>query len=210
MGGIGSHQHGVMSTYYLKTAKNPISKPTQYPKVQKSQLWHTRRTPSTHFFYENLYTSYWDIDEWIWVLTFVVWTIWKNDIFSTGPPSGVEGLSRPVLLAAVLIEPKTLVGVVGRERSVNSLAPLAKLVGMALLGGPLLGPSPMLTLPLSGYVATCHFGGCSNLGLIGSGFLVCSFHASERCDKMILEWVPSFCVRDIPELCNCNNQKDVT
>jgi len=86
-----------------------------------------------------------------------------------GLPCGVKGLSRPVLLAAVLVEPMTLVGVVGRERSVNSLAPLAKLVGTSLLGGPLLGPSPMRTLPLPGYLLTCHFGGCCNLGLIGSG-----------------------------------------
>ena len=38
MGRIGCHQHGVMSTYYLKTAKDPTTKPTQYPKAQKSQL----------------------------------------------------------------------------------------------------------------------------------------------------------------------------
>ena len=105
-----------------------------------------------------------------------------------GSLSGVEGFSQPVLLAAVLIEPSTLVDVVGRERSVNSVAPFAKLVGTALLGVPFLGPSPMLTLPIFGYVATCHFGGCSNLGLSGSGFLVCSLHAIGRCDKkMILE-----------------------
>ena len=42
---------------------------------------------------------------------------------------GIEGLSQPVLLAAVLVEPKTLSGVVSRERSVNSPAPFAKLVG---------------------------------------------------------------------------------
>jgi hypothetical protein len=74
-----------------------------------------------------------------------------------------KGLSQPVLLAAVLVEPMTLRGVVSHECPVISLAPLAKLVGTALLGGPLLGPSPMLTLSLFGYVATCHFGGCSNL-----------------------------------------------
>ena len=67
---------------------------------------------------------------------------------------GIEGLSRPVLLAAVLVEPTTLSGVVGRERPVYSLAPLAKLVGTALLGVPFVGPSPMrtLTLPLPGYI----------------------------------------------------------
>jgi hypothetical protein len=99
---------------------------------------------------------------------------------------GVEELSQPVLSAAVLIGPSTLVGVMGREWFVNSLAPLAKLVGTALLGVPFLGPSPMLTLPISGYVATCHFGGCSKLGLSGSGFLVYSLHAIWRCDKKII------------------------
>ena len=104
-----------------------------------------------------------------------------------GSLSGVEGFSQPVLLAAVLIEPSTLLDVVGPERLVISLAPFAKLVGTALLGVPFLGPSPMLTLPIFGYVATCHFGGCCNLGRSGSGFLVCSLHAIGRCDEMILE-----------------------
>ena len=63
---------------------------------------------------------------------------------------GIEGLSQPVLLAAVLVEPTTLRGVVGRERSVNSLAPFAILVGTALLGGPLLGPLPLLRFPFLG------------------------------------------------------------
>jgi hypothetical protein len=31
------------------------------------------------------------------------------------------------------------------------------------------------------------FRGCCGLGHFGSGFLVCSLHASGRCDKMILE-----------------------
>ncbi len=75
---------------------------------------------------------------------------------------------------------------VGSERSINSLAPLATLVGTALLGVPFLGLSPMLMLPIPGYVAICHFGGCSKLGLIGSGFLVCSLHASGRCDKKMI------------------------
>ncbi len=85
---------------------------------------------------------------------------------------GVEGLSRPVLLAAVLIEPATLYGVVGREWSVNSLASFAKLVGTALLGGPLLRPSPMRTLSLPGCVLTCQYDGCSDLGLIDSGCFI--------------------------------------
>ena len=52
--------------------------------------------------------------------------------FLPGLLRGIEGLSRPVLLAAVLVEPTTLRGVVGRERPVNSLAPFAKLVGTAI------------------------------------------------------------------------------
>ena len=92
--------------------------------------------------------------------------------FLPGLLRGIEGLSRPVLLAAVLVEPTTLYGVVSRERPVYSLAPLAKLVGTALLGVPFVGPSPMRTLPLPGYVVTCRFGGCSYLGLIGSGCFI--------------------------------------
>ncbi len=64
----------------------------------------------------------------------------------------IEGLSQPVLFAAVVIKPTTLRGVMGRERSVNSLAPFAIFVGTALLGGPLVGPSPMCSLSLPGYL----------------------------------------------------------
>ena len=78
--------------------------------------------------------------------------------FVPGFLCGVEGFRQPVLLAAVLVEPTTLRGVVSRERPVNSLAPFAKLVGTALLGGPLLGPSPMGSLSPPGYLLTCHFG----------------------------------------------------
>ena len=62
---------------------------------------------------------------------------------------GIEGLSQPVLLAAVHIEPTTLHGVVSREWSVNSLAMLAILVGTALLGGSSIGIS--LTRALLGH-----------------------------------------------------------
>jgi hypothetical protein len=66
----------------------------------------------------------------------------------------------------------TLVGVVSRERSVNTLAPFAILDGTALLGGPIIRPSPLHALSLPGYVLTSPFEGCSDLGLIGSGCFV--------------------------------------
>ncbi len=84
---------------------------------------------------------------------------------------GIEGLSKPVLLAAVLVEPATLRGIVGRVRPVNSLAPFAIFVGTALLGGPLLGPSPIGSLSLLGYLLiSLH--GCSHLRLVGSGCFI--------------------------------------
>ncbi len=79
--------------------------------------------------------------------------------FLPGLLCGIKGLSRPVLLAAVLVEPTTLRGVVGRERPVNSLAPFAKLVGTALLWSPLVGPSSIRLLPLPGYVINSPFEG---------------------------------------------------
>ena len=82
--------------------------------------------------------------------------------FLPGLLCGVEGFTYRNLLTAVLIEPTTLVGVVSRERPVNSLAPFAILDGTALLGGSLAGPSPMLTLPLSGYMINS-LRGCSYL-----------------------------------------------
>jgi len=49
----------------------------------------------------------------------------------------------------------------------------------SLIGTPL-----MCTLLGS---APSRFGGCRSSGLVDSGVLVCSLHASGRCDKMILE-----------------------
>ena len=40
-----------------------------------------------NFFWRNFIDIILRYDEWIWVLSSVIWTIWKNDIFSTGPPS---------------------------------------------------------------------------------------------------------------------------
>ena len=62
----------------------------------------------------------------------------------------VEGFRQPVLLAAILIEPTTLRGVVGHERFANSLAPFAKLVGTSLLGVPFSGPPPCVRFPFLG------------------------------------------------------------
>ena len=91
--------------------------------------------------------------------------------FLPGLLRGIEGLSKPILLAAVLVEPTTLCGVVSRVRPVNSLAPFAILVGTALLGGPLLGPSPIASLSLPGYLLTS-LRGCRYLCLVGSGCFV--------------------------------------
>ena len=91
--------------------------------------------------------------------------------FLPGLLCGIEGLSQPVFLAAVLVEPTTLRGVVGRVRSVNSLAPFAIFVGTALLGGSLIGPSPIASLSLSGY-SLISLRGYSYLRLVGSGCFV--------------------------------------
>ena len=92
-------------------------------------------------------------------------------LLSSGLLCGVNRLIRPVLLAAVLDEPTALVGVVGRERPIHSLAPFAILGDTALLMGvPFIGPSPVRILP--GYLLIRQFGGCSNLVLVGSGCFV--------------------------------------
>ena len=85
--------------------------------------------------------------------------------FLPGLLRGIEGLSQPVLLAAVHIEPTTLRGVVSRERSVNSPAPFAVFVGTALLGGPSIGPSPST---LSWY-SLISLRGCGYLRHVGLG-----------------------------------------
>ena len=90
--------------------------------------------------------------------------------FLPGLLRGIEGLSQPVLLAAVLVEPTTLRGVVSRERSVNSLAPFSIFVGTALLRGSPFGPSPS-TLSLPGY-SLISLRGCSYLRLVGSGCFI--------------------------------------
>jgi len=79
---------------------------------------------------------------------------------------GVEGLSQPVLLAAVLVEPATPCGVVGYERSVSILAPFAKLVSTALLGGPLFGPSPMCLLSPLGTCSPANLAVAATLAML--------------------------------------------
>ena len=66
--------------------------------------------------------------------------------FLPGLLCGIERLSKSVLRTAVLVEPTTLRGVVGRERPVNSLAPFAKLVGTFS------GPPPCARFP---FLGTC-------------------------------------------------------
>jgi hypothetical protein len=86
--------------------------------------------------------------------------------FLPGLLCGVKGLSQPVLLAAVLVEPTTLRGVVGRERFANSLAPFAKLVGTVLLGGPLFRPSPCVRFPFLGTCSPANLAVAATLALL--------------------------------------------
>ena len=74
--------------------------------------------------------------------------------FLPGLLCGVEGFTYRNLLTAVLVEPTTLVGVVSRERPVNSLAPFAILDGTVrpFLGVPLSGPPPFTHFP---FLGTC-------------------------------------------------------
>ncbi len=60
---------------------------TTIPKHKKSTLTTPIDPLPLIFVDKTLWTSYWDIDEWIWVLTLVICSIWKNDIFSTGTPN---------------------------------------------------------------------------------------------------------------------------
>ena len=82
---------------------------------------------------------------------------------------GIEGLNQPILGAAVLLEPATLCGIMGCKWSLRRLAPLAILDRMTILGGSSIGTSTMRTL--LGHALSC-FRGCSNLGLVGPGFLI--------------------------------------
>jgi hypothetical protein len=111
--------------------------------------------------------------------------------FVPGFLCGVEGFRQPVLLAAILVEPTTLRGVVGYEQFAHSFATFAKLVGTSLLGGPLLGPSPMCSLSLPGYLLTCQFGSRCNLGHVGSGCFLFVYSTQvggvTRRDKMVLK-----------------------
>jgi hypothetical protein len=83
---------------------------------------------------------------------------------------GVEGLNQPVLGAAILLEPTTLLGIMGREWSVSCLAPLAIFSSTAFLGGSSIEASSICPFP--GHMELSR--GCSCLGLAGLGFLVVS------------------------------------
>jgi hypothetical protein len=53
-------------------------------------LWHHFHSTSHGSGRKNaktLSTSYWGIYEWIWVLTLAIWSMWKIDEISTGPPN---------------------------------------------------------------------------------------------------------------------------
>jgi hypothetical protein len=72
--------------------------------------------------------------------------------FLPGLPCGVKGLSWPVLLAAVLVEPTTIRGVVGRERPSTALHHLQNLSVRPFLGVPFSGPPPCARFP---FLGTC-------------------------------------------------------
>jgi len=101
-----------------------------------------------------------------------------------GLPCRIEVLSRLVHCATVVRYSATHSGLVGCEGSVWRIAPLQLLTARSSLGAPL--PELLLCAPFLG-VHPAAFGGYRSSGLVGSGFLVCSLHASGRCDKMILD-----------------------
>ena len=82
---------------------------------------------------------------------------------------GIKGLMRLACLFAVLVEPTTLASVMGLEGPTRRLTPHAVLGGACLLGGL---SSQTAAVPfLAGYTSP-FLGGCANLGLHGSGFLI--------------------------------------
>ncbi len=79
--------HRCGSSTTLKTTKKPITKPTCWALGAKmSTLTPPKGTFHSFFFNKTLYTSYWGIYEWIWILALAIWPIWKNGHFSTRSP----------------------------------------------------------------------------------------------------------------------------
>ncbi len=78
--------HRFGSSTKLKTTKNQKPNPPVEPVDQKCQLWTPPKgTFHSCFFNKILCTSYWGIDEWIWILTLVIWPIWKMVFFPLNP-----------------------------------------------------------------------------------------------------------------------------
>ena len=107
--------------------------------------------------------------------------------FLPGFLRGIEGLSQPVLLAAVLVEPTTLRGVVSRVWPVNSLAPFALSV-RPFLGAPLSGPPPVrfpfLGTRSSAFVAAATFALLARAALFA--FSTNNFSIFSRSTRMAL------------------------
>ena len=95
--------------------------------------------------------------------------------FLPGLLRGIEGLSRPVPLAAVLVEPTTLYGVVGHEQFANSLAPFAKLVGTILLGVLFSGPPPCVCFPFLGTRSPADLAVAAALAMLARAAASCPF-----------------------------------
>ncbi len=55
-----------------------------------STLTLPKGTFHSFFFNKTLHISYWGIDEWIWILTLIIWPIWKNGRFSTEHPNSAR------------------------------------------------------------------------------------------------------------------------
>jgi len=85
---------------------------------------------------------------------------------------GLEGRSRLVLLTTIFREPAKLASIVGREWSINSLAPFAILSGLSFLTGSSFRP---FAAALLGHALLICFGGCSCPRLIGSEFFFVPF-----------------------------------
>jgi hypothetical protein len=77
---------------------------------------------------------------------------------------------------------------------------------MALLGGGSFIGTP-LTRTLLGHELS-HFGGCCSLCLVGSGFLRLVPPRKWEVQQDNIQ-MSSLSVRDIPELCKCDNRKAV-